>query len=100
MSQGLIQDIGKILLAGLVILTILGVLRDAGLTGFSVASLEPLVYAGPEKVFTKQGSMLSLDLSSYFSGDDIFYSVIAQGGLDAQLHNSILMITPAKDFSS
>lgn len=99
MSQEIIQDVGRILLAGLIILTVLGVLRDAGLTGFSVASSEALFYTGPEKVFTKQGAFLTLDLDYYFSGGDIVYSVAPQEKIDAQLHNNILMITPAKDFS-
>ena len=100
MSEHLTQDIGRILLAGLVVFTVLGVLRDAGLTGFSVASLELPIYVGPEKVYAKQDTMLTLDLNYYFTGhDDIVYTVTSQNGVNAQLHNNILVIIPETNFA-
>ncbi len=100
MSHELIQDIGKIFLAGLIMFAALGVLRDAGMTGFASAPTGALAYSGPEKIFTKQGATLVLDLEYYFSGArNIVYTAVPAEGIDVQFHKNLLFIMPAKDFS-
>lgn len=99
-KSGIIQDVGKIFLAVIVMFAVLGVLRDSGMTGFASAPTGAIAYVGPEKIFTKQGGTLTLDLDYYFTGaKDLIYTLAQQKEIDAQLHNNILLIMPAKDFS-
>lgn len=90
------QDVGKILLSGLIILTVLGLMRDAGIAGFSVADLPLPGYAGPERFFVENNKLLTLDLNYYFSGDDLAYTADMPKGLDVTLRKNILSILPSE----
>lgn len=96
MSNEIIQDVAKILLSGLIILTVLGLMRDAGIVGFSVADLPLPEYAGPERFFVENGKMLTLDLNNYFSGDDLAYTADLPKGLDVTLRKNILSVVPSE----
>ena len=96
MSHETIRDVVKILLAGIVILAILGVLRDAGFTGFSTAELPAPLYYGPEKFFVQDTGKLTLDLNNYFSGEELNYFIEAPAELGTQLIKNILLIDPEK----
>ncbi|MEM4263458.1 MAG: hypothetical protein QW666_01000 [Candidatus Woesearchaeota archaeon] len=94
MSNEVMPDLGKILLAGLVVLTLLCILRDAGFTGFSVAELPVPVYYGPEQFFVQENGKLTLDLNNYFSEEGLQYFIEAPEGLNTQLLKNILFIDP------
>jgi len=96
MSNEIMQDVGKILLSGLIILTVLGLFRDAGIAGFSVADLPLPEYTGPERFFVENNKLLTLDLNYYFSGDELVYTADMPKGLDVAIRKNILSIIPTE----
>lgn len=96
MSNEIIQDVAKILLSGLIILTVLGLMRDTGIVGFSVADLPLPEYTGPDRFFVENNKLLTLDLNYYFPGDDLAYTADMPKGLDVTLRKNILSIVPSE----